>query len=453
MKKTLGALFCIVFVFSLVLIPFANADWTMSRADPSNDGVGSGNPVLTPTLLWKSFNVSNINTNVIGVSTMWSTPAVANGVVYISLGTSVTTSYVYLPIGYMYGDVYAFNATTGAEVWDYRDYGTDINPSGIPSPAVVNGVVFFSFGNVVGALNASDGVFLWNSTAYENIISSPTAVGGVVYLGGYNPGDVYALNATNGDSIWNYTTGGGISPSPAVIDGVVYIGSNDWNVYALNATDGSKLWSYETGNEVDSSCAVANGVVYVGSGDGNLYALNAADGAKLWNFTSLSYTSSPAVVGGVVYISSWEGNTYALNAKDGAVLWNSTTGTKIEASPAVVGGVVYVNNDASGILYALNTHSGEQLWNYTLQGSVLSSPAVVNGVLYVGSGDGQVYALGSTSPPPSPTPTPPASPYTLPIIVGVVAVVLVAAVVFLMFKKRRKPKRETNHSHIGEVKE
>ena len=44
---------CMIFLFSLVLIPFANADWIMFRSDPSHSGVGTGNPTLTPTLLWK----------------------------------------------------------------------------------------------------------------------------------------------------------------------------------------------------------------------------------------------------------------------------------------------------------------------------------------------------------------------------------------------------------------
>ena len=43
---------CIVLVFSLILIPFVSADWAMFRGDPSHSGVGIGNPVITPKLLW-----------------------------------------------------------------------------------------------------------------------------------------------------------------------------------------------------------------------------------------------------------------------------------------------------------------------------------------------------------------------------------------------------------------
>jgi len=144
-----------------------------------------------------------------------------------------------------------------------------------------------------------------------------------------------------------------------------------------------------------------NGIVYVGSQDGSLYALNDTNGAKLWNYAVNAAvhiypfpTSSPAVVKGVVYVGSYNGNVYALNASSGAKLWNYTTG-----------------------------------------GMVLSSPAVANGVLYVGGGN-TVYALGVYTFNASPM-----SSNTLPVIISViVAVVIVAAVVFLMFQKRFKAK-------------
>ena len=65
--------------------------------------------------------------------------------------------------------------------------------------------------------------------------------------------------------LWSYTTGGLVESSPSVVGGVVYVGSYDHNVYALNATSGVQLWNYTTGNWVWSSPAVVNDVVYIGS--------------------------------------------------------------------------------------------------------------------------------------------------------------------------------------------
>jgi hypothetical protein len=89
-----------------------------------------------------------------------------------------------------------------------------------------------------------------------------------------------------------------------------------------------------------------------------------------------------------------------------------------------------VGSDDNNI-YALNATDGIKLWSYPTGGAVDSSPAVANGITYVGSEDGNVYALGDLS----------ASSNNLPIIIGeIAAILIVAAVVFLMFKKRLKTK-------------
>ncbi len=284
-----AAVVCTIFLFSLVLIPFTNADWTMFHADPSHSGLGTGNAVLTPVLLWKYI-----------IGDFYSSPAVVAGVVYV---------------GSENGNVYALNATSGAQLWNYT-IGGQVRSS----PAVVGGVVYvgsFSSGvNALYALNATSGAQLWNYTTGFYVESSPAVVGGVVYVGS-NDTKVYALDATNGAQLWNYTTGPGgeVYSSPAVFNGTVYIGSLDNHVYALDATNGVQRWNYTTGNGVYSSPAVVNDVVYIGSMDDNVYALNAIFGTVLWSYlTSGQIESSPAVVGGVVYIGSSDGNVYALNS-------------------------------------------------------------------------------------------------------------------------------------------
>jgi outer membrane protein assembly factor BamB len=238
-----------------------------------------------------------------------------------------------------------------------QDWGYTTGNSVYSSPAVVNGVVYIGSGDGnVYALNAATGAKLWNYTTGNQVSSSPAVVNGVVYVGSYD-GNVYALNAATGAKLWNYPTGNSVVSSPAVVNGVVYVGSYDGNVYALNAATGAKLWNYPTGLGVYSSPAVAGGVVYIGSLDGNVYALNAATGAKLWNYTNGGGTSSPAVANGVVYVSSGAGTVYALKAASGANLWSYTTGNFVYSSPAVANGVVYVGS-FDGNVYAFDPTGG-----------------------------------------------------------------------------------------------
>jgi outer membrane protein assembly factor BamB len=267
----------------------------------------------------------------------------------------------------------------------------------LSSPTVVNGVVYIgSEDGEVYALNASTGAKRWSYATGGSILSSPTVVNGVVYIGSFDA-NVYALDAATGAKLWNYATGSAISSSPAVVNGVVYVGSLDNSVYAIDASTGAKLWNYPTAGAVTSSPAVVSGVVYVGSFDTNLYALEASTGAKLWSYaTAGTVTSSPAVVNGVVYVGSLGGNLYAVKAANGAWLWTYTAVSGISSSPAVVNGVVYVGAYDDNV-YAVDAATGTQLWGYTTGGVILSSPAVANGVVYIGSMDGDLYGLDAST--------------------------------------------------------
>lgn len=261
------------------------------------------------------------------------------------------------------------------------------------SPAVVDGRVFFGSQNQdVYALDATTGAQKWNFETGKIVFSSPAVVHGVVYVGSHD-GNLYALNESSGKERWRFTTQGAVESSPAVARGLVYVGSDDGKLYAVDAATGTERWRFETGQPVFSSPTVAGRTVYVGSRDDNVYALDAATGRKLWRFTTGEEVwSSPAVSGGIVYIGSNDHNLYALDAATGAERWRFTTRGTVSSSPAVVGGTVYVGSFDDGV-YAIDARRGKQIWRFRTAGTVFSSPAVDNGVVYVGSHDHNLYAL------------------------------------------------------------
>jgi len=253
----------------------------------------------------------------IGGGDVTGSPAVENGVVYFGSEAPCHTT-ACSPTG---GTVYALNASTGAELWSYA--------TGVPvatSPAVANGVVYVAAADALDrsydlyALNASTGAMLWSFQragspyADEGPFGSPAVANGVVYIGSEGtyipepgfvpiPGHLYALNASTGAELWSYKTGD-IGGAPAVANGIVYVSSAN-GLYALNASTGALLWS-RTGQSGDSP-AVANGVVYIGSYDGNVYALNASTGAELWSYDDGDGASTPIIVDGVAYFSAMDG--------------------------------------------------------------------------------------------------------------------------------------------------
>jgi hypothetical protein len=229
------------------------------------------------------------------------------------------------------------------------------------SPAVANGVVYVgSFDRRLYAFNAQTGAQMWSATTGAGVASSPAVANGVVYVGSEDD-HLYAFNAQTGAQLWSATTGALIDSSPAVANGVVYVGSNDHHLYAFNAQTGGQLWAATTGALIFSSPAVANGVVYVGSFDHHLYAFNAQTGGQLWAAATGSVIySSPAVANGVVYVGSVDDHLYAFNAQTGVQLWAATTGAENDSSPAVANGVVYIGS-GDHHLYAYALPAGAQL--------------------------------------------------------------------------------------------
>jgi outer membrane protein assembly factor BamB len=80
------------------------------------------------------------------------------------------------------------------------------------------------------------------STPLQVFASSPSVVGGILYVGSGN--SVLALDATTGKTIWSYVNSDSyyFQSTPAVAGGIVYIGSDDFYLYALNAATGALVW-------------------------------------------------------------------------------------------------------------------------------------------------------------------------------------------------------------------
>lgn len=398
-------------------------DWPMFHRNPAHTGyTPNAGPTTTPVEIWNYKITSDVEAT---------SPAVAGDYVFVTDQTFT----------------YCLNVSTGAELWHAA--------GGRGSTPVVYGDYVYTGSGVCTAFNASTGAVVWNlkpgGTASGRV---GAVVGGVVYAVG---GNAYALNASTGAIIWNYTTGA--RSAPAFAGGYVYFGTVG-TVCALNAYTGAQVWEYEGKAHVESSPAVADGYVYVGVN--GIVALNASTGTTIWNYTvggpSAGYTSSsPAVANGRVFIG-FGGDVYAFNASTGTKMWNFPTESNMHSSPAIAGDAVYIGSD-NGNLYALNASTGTKLWNYTIQPihdergwsrSLYASPAIADGFIYMGSADGDVYALAAASnttpspTPSSPTPTPsPTTPEFLSPILGItLASIIIIASFVLICKKWMKKKTQ-----------
>ncbi len=334
-----------------------NTDWPSFGFDPQNTRNNIYENVINPS----DAQFLVLNWSYQQGKRRASSTSVVNGVLYLAGGT-----------------LQALDAQTGKLKWKSNLL--------IYETAVANGVVYGGSpdGNVY-ALDAQTGNLIWSYSTGQVLVSPPTVVNGVVYIGNV---DVYALNAQTGALIWKYHPSEESLDAPAVVNGVVYFGSIDDNVYALDAQTGAFKWKYQANGPVNSSPAVVNSIVYIGSSDSNVYALDALTGSLKWSYkTGYLVAASPAVANGVVYVGSFDDNLYALNAQTGTLIWKYNIGSIIlYGSPVVANGVVYVSASYNKqlIVDVLDAQKGTLLWNYSRGGNWTGYPIVANGFFYIG---------------------------------------------------------------------
>ncbi|MGZ4759134.1 MAG: outer membrane protein assembly factor BamB family protein, partial [Acidimicrobiales bacterium] len=274
-------------------------------------------------------------------------PAVANGVVYVTGGRSI------LPApGNAYVIAYDANGsancigTVCSPLWWSTAAPTDVLYS--QALAVANGLVYAADGSQIVAfdVNGSSGCSgspnvcspLWSTSPPTSLAyGGPAVSGGTLFVAGYG-GTIYAYDAagTNGCSgspktcspMWSASVGD-TRNTPAVSNGIVYVANVAGALRAFDATGATgcsgspkvctPLWTYApsvSGYVVTGSPAGANGVVYTVTPDSNFHALDAAGSigcsgtpktcSPQWstNPGKISTDASPAIVDGTVYWNS-----------------------------------------------------------------------------------------------------------------------------------------------------
>jgi outer membrane protein assembly factor BamB len=318
------------------------------------DGCGQS---FCDTPLWQSTSLAQI----------MDTPTVASGIVYVGSQTDADNND---------GKLNAFSASgCGQAVCAPLWQGTTGNESILESsPAVANGVVYVgAFDGKLYAFDA-DGCGhalcqpLWTGQTGGSIESTPTIYKGHVYVGS-DDGKLYVFKAKGCGKArckaqWTGALGSAVFQStPAIVKGVVYIAGQ----HALAAFDangcGKKsctpLWTAsDEGEFFNGSPTVHGGYVYMAWATG--LAAYSADGCgqatcpRLWTLFGDGFqaaiVSAPTIANGVIYagrntaeVLAWRegpcGNSVCHN------IWSGATNDEIvSSSPTVVNGKLYIGS-------------------------------------------------------------------------------------------------------------
>lgn len=217
-------------------------NWWMFHGDPAHTGEVTDSQI-------NSSNVSKLkntfNINVPG--SILSTPAVADGYIYVGLANPAASPAVPTGIG---GTMLKINIDTGVTEASFS-WSIDINErdshgfTGMGcTPAVVNGQVYFiAFDGVLYCLNASDMSLDWKTNLRWADLPKNQPVNNVANYGTEPP--------TPQAAGWS---------SPCVADGKVWVGIGEGEndglysfVYCLDATTGNVIWIFCTNQFVDGT--------------------------------------------------------------------------------------------------------------------------------------------------------------------------------------------------------
>lgn len=149
--------------------------------------------------------------------------------------------------GVSYISYFALNASNGTPLWQ-KDLLQYTDQEANMTPIVSGNVLSFASCNVTKqssgfpgcylyAFNASTGDELWHVSSSDSILAPPTIMHGVVYAGTIG-GTIYAIDEQSGASLWNTNIGGTLAQVRSS-DGLVYIEviGSDGQTFSVEALD------------------------------------------------------------------------------------------------------------------------------------------------------------------------------------------------------------------------
>ena len=276
----------------------------------------------------------------------------------------------------------------------------------------------------VYAFDRSSGRQIWTFKKARDARNRPLAVGGLVLIGGFD-GVLDALDAETGKAKWSFRAGKVdweyrdkfINGRPVVVNGLAVLSSEDHNVYAVDLATGKEAWRRRLGEEPQAlELPVVDGCALVGAWDGRLYSIDVKNGSVKWvsktEFTPTGHavwngsmnvykratgeekwlkvsqrpflTCVPAFDDQNIYVSRWSGELLALSRKTGRQVWRFAPDTENlpEAGSrfyvALHNGIVVYGTSADAHIYGVEAKSGRKLWSVK-RGAPLDGPFPVPG--------------------------------------------------------------------------
>jgi len=327
---------------ALPSLPFTES--TTYRVDYSHTGnatLGGQAAVFPPSATWFRTLDGSV-----------SYPVVGGGLVYVTTTndgnpTSATAS------------VYALDLATGTTVWGPKSVPATYN---LASLTYASGKLYVqSYDGVLYALDGATGAQIWSAPlGFGGFDAPPNAVAGIVYAAGSS--GMVAVDATNGVLVWQWSFDTMAFDSPTVAADGVYATSQCW-ANKFDPLSGVVIWQISNGCSGGTAwtSVYSNNRLYVSNLDpGRTYSVfDAQSATKL----GTSYTSVvlPAVNGTLGVFIDRQGVLMAVDLMTGTTRWANPAMDNLIIDPLLVDNLV-IAATVFGDVYAYDLATGAQLW-------------------------------------------------------------------------------------------
>jgi outer membrane protein assembly factor BamB len=315
------------------------------------------------------------------------------------------------------GTVASFDLGTGHRLWSTSTKPKKNRSSNLGGGiAVADGRVYAATGRgELLALDVGSGDILWRVDLGGPARSSPTVVGGAVFIVTIDQ-RLIAASTDGGKPLWSYEappTNTGMLPqsAPAVADGLVVAGFESGDLAAVHQDTGLIAWSDNLGamkgtasliefSTVRGSAVVENGIVYAIGLGGLMAALDLRSGRRVWD-RDIAGANMPWLAGDTLFIVSTEQKVAAINKSDGTVHWvtelprfenpKRTKGLISWAGPTLIGGklILVSTNQHMAILDPLD---GKLVSNQEIDNTASMAPIAAQGTVLLLADDAVLTA-------------------------------------------------------------
>ncbi len=315
--------------------------------------------------------------------------------------------------------LHAFSADTGAKLWDAAvSTGDENRPARFGGGASFEGGRVFATDGVgdVVAFNAADGKEVWRAKPGGPLRGAPTVANGSVYVVSQD-NQIFALDQSDGKVQWAQsgtleTQGVFGVAAPAADNQTIVAGFSSGELNAYRYENGRVLWgdalsrtsittSVSSLSDIDAAPVVDNGRVFAVGQGGRMVSLDLATGQRLWeqNFAGIS---TPWIAGEWLFVVTDDARLVCLARSNGKARWiaqlqrfkneKKSKGPQVTwFGPVLAGNKLVLTNSLGRVVFA-SPNDGSVMSTIEAKDVFALPPIVANGTLYTLGQSGKISA-------------------------------------------------------------